>query len=109
MFMRWKGDAPGTEVMASVQWFEKKDDLLKFYASATKREDCTLGKFDGTTIWKIGKNGYLWTDGEHFLVSLGGSPPPPDEMAKDWLAMIVSKVAELGKAAEKNPAEEPKE
>jgi hypothetical protein len=29
--MRWKGDAPRTEVVASVQWFEKKN-LLKFYA-----------------------------------------------------------------------------
>ena len=109
MFMRWKG-GPGNAVMASVQWFEKKDDLLKFYTSTTKRKDYQLSEFDGTTLWKIGENGYLWTDGEHFLVSLGGSPPPPEGMVKDWLAMIGSKVAEIEKEAEKNPAptEKPK-
>jgi len=52
---------------------------------------------------KIGENGYSWTDGEHFLLSLGGSSRPPDEMVKDWLAMIGSKVAETKKEAEKNP------
>lgn len=101
MFMRWKGDGPGTVVMASVQWFEKKDDLLKFYAKSTKRADYTLGEFDGTTLWKIGEAGYSWTDGEHFLISLGGSADPPKEMVKAWLAMIASKVAEVEKASKK--------
>ena len=57
MFMRWKGDDPGTEVMASVQWFEKKDDLLKFYAQTTRRKDYKLGELDGTSLWMIGENG----------------------------------------------------
>ena len=111
MFMRWKGDDPGTEVMASVQWFEKKDDLLKFYAPTTKRKDYKLGELDGTSLWMIGENGYSWMDGEHFLVSLGGSPRPPEEMVKDWLAMIGSKVAEIEKEAERKPepVEKPKE
>jgi hypothetical protein len=104
MFMRWKGDDPGTEVMASVQWFAKKKDLLAFYAQSTKREDYELGEFDGTTLWKIGVSGYSWTDGEHFLVSLGGSPAPPPEMVKAWLAMIASEVAEVEKEGEKKPA-----
>jgi hypothetical protein len=110
MFMRWKGDQPGTEIMASVQWFEKKDDLLNFYATTTKREDYKLGEFDGASVWLIGENGYSWTDGEHFLVTLGGDPRPPDEMIKEWLALIGSRVAELEKEAEKNPepAEWPK-
>jgi hypothetical protein len=101
MFMRWKGDTPGTEVMASVKWFEKKNDLLKFYANSKARPDYRLGEFEGTTLWKIGQNGYSWTDGEHFLVSLGGAPAPPPEMVKAWLALIASKVAEVEKAAEK--------
>ncbi len=103
LFMKWKG-GPGNSVTASVQWFEKKDDLLNFYTLATKRKDHQLGGFDGTTLWKISENGYSWTDGEHFLVSLAGSPPPPERMVKDWLAMIGSKVAEIEKEAEKNPA-----
>jgi hypothetical protein len=103
MFMRWKGDAPGTEVMASVQWFAENKELLAFYAQSNTREDYKLGKFDGTTLWKIGDSGYSWTDGEHFLVSLGGSPAPPPEMVKAWLAMIASKVAEVEKEAEKKP------
>ena len=104
MFMKWKG-APDTEVMASVQWFEKKDDLLKFYAESSKGAVYKLGEFDGTTLWKIGEAGYLWTDGEHFLVSLGGSPAPPEEMVKAWLGMIPSKVAEVEKEAEKKEAD----
>ena len=47
----------------------------------------------------IGEKGYSWTDGEHFLVSLGGSPQPPQEMVEAWLSMIGSKVAEIEKKA----------
>lgn len=99
MFMRWKGDDPGTEVMASVQWFQEKDDLLKFYAPTTSRKNYKLGELGGTTLWMIGEKGYSWTDGEHFLVSLGGSPQPPQEMVEAWLSMIGSKVAEIEKKA----------
>ena len=45
MFMRWKGDDAKTEIMASVQWLENKEDLLKFYAMTTKRQDYKLGEF----------------------------------------------------------------
>lgn len=111
MFMRWKGDDPGTEVMASVQWFEEKDDLLKFYAPTTSRKNYKLGELGGTTLWMIGENGYSWTDGEHFLVSLGGSPQPPQEMVEAWLSMIGSKVAEIEKKAKSKsePVERTKE
>lgn len=108
MFMRWKGNDPGAEVMVSVQWFEKKDDLLKFYGPTTKRKDYKLGELDGKSLWMIGENGYSWTDGEHFLVSLGGSPRPPDEMVKDWLSLIGSKVAEIKKDGVKAPAPDKK-
>jgi hypothetical protein len=53
----------------------------------------------------MGEHGYSWTDGEHFLVSLGGNPQPPDEMVKDWLAMIGSKVAEIENKTKKTPAD----
>jgi hypothetical protein len=108
MFMRWKGGDPGTEVMASVQWFEKKKDLLAFYDQSKKREDYKLGEFDGTMVWKIGEAGYSRTDGEHFLISLGGSPAPPSEMVKAWLAIIASKVPELEKEV-KETADPPTE
>ncbi len=104
MFMRWKGDDPSAGVEATVVWFEKKDDLLKFYVSTTKGNDYKLGEFNGTRIWKIGENGYTWTDGENFLVSLGGAPLPPEEMVKDLLYMIGSKVAEIEKQRENERA-----
>ncbi len=103
MFMYWWGDA-GITIKASVVWFEKKDDLLKFYASTTQGNDYKLGEFNGTRIWKMGKDGYTWTDGEHFMVSLGGPPLPPEEMVKDWLGMIGSKVAEIEKQRENERA-----
>ena len=108
MFMRWKGDAPGTEVLASVQWFEKKDDLLRFYAESRKRADYKLGKFEEIALWKLGESGYLWTDGEHFLVSLGGSPAPPAEMVKAWLGMIPSSVAAMKKISVPKKAKDKK-
>jgi hypothetical protein len=110
MFMRWKGDDSGAQVMASVQWFEVRADLLKFYQATTKRNDYKLEAFGDTTLWKIGTNGYSWTDGEHFVLSLVGSPTPPEEMVKDWLTMIGSAVAEVVKEGEgiRMPAEEPK-
>ena len=89
-----------------MQWFEKKGDLLRLYSKSRKRADHKLSKFNGTTLWKIGEAGYSWTDGEHFLVSLGGSPAPPPEMVKAWLAMIASKVAEVEKNTKQIPADE---
>lgn len=94
MFMRWGGERTDTEITASVQWFEKKENLLAFYEE-TKKRRYELGEFGGTTLWKIGDAGYSWTDGEHFLVSLAGSPAPPPEMVRAWLAMIGSRVADL--------------
>lgn len=104
MFMRWKGDEE-TEVLASVQWFENKQDLLAFYAQSKKQKDWELGEFNDTPLWKIGKNGYAWTDGEHFLVSLGGSPLPPPEMVEAWLDLISSKVADVEKKNASKEAE----
>lgn len=103
MFMRWTGADSETGVLASVQWFEKRDGLLKFYAQTTKNDDHILVEFDGVSLWKIGEAGYSWTDGEHFLVSLAGSPRPPEAMIKDWLSLIGSKVAEIEKDVKRNP------
>ena len=97
MFMRWKGDDPGTEVMASVQWFERKADLLRFYETSKERANFKLGEFEEAALWAMGKSAYQWTDGEHFHVSLGGSPDPPPEMLKAWLKLVPSKVAEVEK------------
>jgi hypothetical protein len=104
MFMRWKGDDEDTEVEAVVLWFEQKDALIKFYESTTKRDDYKLDEFNGKKIWKIGENGYTWTDGEHFLVSMGGSPRPPDEMVNDFLGMISNKVAGIEEQRKKEQA-----
>lgn len=100
MFLEWTGTEPGTSVKAEVLWFEQTLDLLRFYASETKRENQKLVEFNGTRIWKMSEDrreGYVWTDGKHFMVSLAGSPHPPEEMVKDLLAMIGSKVAEIEK------------
>lgn len=100
MFIKWKGDDADTFVMASVQWFEKKEDLLAFYAQSLKQKDHKLGKFNETTLWSmLDENGqeigHAWTDGEHLLVTLGGSPSPSPKMVETWLAQIPSKVAEI--------------
>jgi hypothetical protein len=89
-----------SKVTAEVLWFEKKDDLLKFQETATKGSDCKLEEINGARIWKMGADRYSWTDGEHFLVSVVGPPCPPEEMIKDLLAMIGSKVTETEKQLE---------
>jgi hypothetical protein len=104
MSLNWFGGAPGSRVTAEVLWFEKKDDLLKFYGSANKWDDCKLDEINCTRIWKMGANRYTWTDGEHFMLSVGGPPCPPEEMVKDLLAMIGSKVAEIEKQRENERA-----
>lgn len=102
MFASWKGEAAGTEILASVQWFEKKANLIEFYTKTKKRADYKLTEFNGTTLWRIGNAGYSWTDGEHFLISLGGNPDPPPAMVKDWLDLIPSKVAEVEEETRKS-------
>ena len=111
MFLNWFGGAPDTKVSAEVLWFEKKDDLIKFFTSRTKGNDLKLDEFNGTKIWNIGEDDYAWTDGEHFMVSLVGSSRPPEEMVKDLLAMIGSKVEEIEKQRknEQAPREPEKE
>lgn len=74
MFMRWKGAEPATEVVASVQWFEETSDLLPFYRAGKASQVRGLLPIGDTVIWKTGENSCLWTDGEHFVVGLGGSP-----------------------------------
>lgn len=102
MFMRWRGDDPYTEITASVQWFEHRSDLLNFYAESVNRNGFQLGKINGAVVWEIGEHGFSWTDGEHFLVSLIGSPPPPPNMLNAWMASVPSNVAEIENAKRPN-------
>ncbi len=95
MFMRWQGDDALTEVTASLQWFENINDLKDFILNSPQFETFTLGQFERTTLWTIGDMGYAWTDGKHFLVSMGGRPRPPAEMVRAWLGMIESNVADF--------------
>ena len=50
-----------------------------------------------TVIWKTDEHSYLWTDGEHFVVGLGGSPALPKEMLEAWLALIESNPPDLAR------------
>jgi hypothetical protein len=95
MFMRWKGANPATEIVASLQWFEETIDLLPFYRAERARTARGLLSIGNTVIWKTGEQSYLWTDGEHFVVGLGGSPAPPQEMMEAWLALIESNLPDL--------------
>lgn len=95
LFLRWKGVDPSREIVASVQWFEKTDDLLIFYRAERARVGRGLLPIGDTVIWKTGKSSYLWTDGEHFVVGLGGSPAPPREMLEAWLVIIGSNPPDL--------------
>ena len=97
MFMRWKGAEPATEVVASVQWFEETSDLLSFYRAEKTRTGRGLLPIGDTVIWKTGENSYLWTDGEHFVAGIGGSPAPPLEMLEAWLALVESNPPDLAR------------
>lgn len=92
MFIRWKGDSGATEVMASIQWFEKQDDLLKFYEQSKQRDDFQRREVDGSSLWTIGTTAYQWTDNAHFHIGLGGQPDPPREMLAAFLKLIPSRV-----------------
>jgi len=97
MFVRWKGPDAGTEVVASVQWFENTRELLPFYRAAKSRAELGLVSIDDTVIWKTSESSYLWTDGGHFVVAIGGSPAPSKEMLRAWLALIESRPPDLAK------------
>ncbi len=98
MFIRWKGADPEIEVIASVLWFDETNDLLQSYRAETARSGLVLLPIGDTVIWKTSEHGYLWTDGEHFLVGLGGSSTPPREMLEAWLALIESNPPDLSGA-----------
>ena len=103
MFMRWKGSDPEMEVVASVQWFEDTSDLLPFYRAQKARTGQGLLTVGDTVIWRTGKHSYLWTDGEHFVVGLGGSPAPPKKMLEAWLALIESNPPDLARVPTASP------
>lgn len=103
MFMRWKGATPAMEVIASVQWFEDTSDLLHFYRAEIARAGRGLLPIGDTVIWKTGEHSYLWTDGAHFLIGLGGSPAPPEEMLEAWLALIESSPPDLARMPTDSP------
>ena len=103
MFMRWKGADTQAKVVASVQWFEETSDLLPFYRAEKARTVRGLLAIGDTVIWKTSENSYLWTDGEHFVVGLGGSPTPPKEMLEAWLALIKSNPPDLARLPTDSP------
>ncbi|MEM7276922.1 MAG: hypothetical protein AAF385_02260 [Pseudomonadota bacterium] len=95
LFMRWKGADPSVEITASVQWFEKASDLLAFYRTEKARTAHGLRIVGDTVVWKTSEQSYLWTDGEHFVIGLGGSPTPSQEMLLAWLDQIESNPPDL--------------
>jgi len=103
MFIRWKGSEPGIKIMASMQWFEDKDDLLQFYAETMEENDYRMVEFKDTPLWMTGEKTYMWTDRQHFLVSLGGSPCPPDEMLQGCMQLISSRISETDISTKTKP------
>lgn len=97
MFMRGKGASPDMEVTASVQWFEKREELLPFYRDSPARHSYSLMPIGDTIIWTDRENTYLWTDREHFVVGLIGSPAPSRKIIEAWLALIDSNPPDLAK------------
>lgn len=95
LFMRWQGDDAITEVTASVQWFEQKKDLEAFILQTPQLVNLKQIQFGDTTLWEIKGIGYAWSDGQHFVVSLGGRPIPPDAMVEAWLRLIHSRIDSL--------------
>jgi hypothetical protein len=103
LFMRWKGADPAVEIVASVQWFEQASDLLAFYRAEKARTARGLRAIGDTVVWKTSEHSYLWTDGEHFVVGLGGSPAPPEEMLRAWLDLIESNPPDLAPVPTASP------
>lgn len=95
LFMRWRGAEPAAEVVASVQWIEETSDLLEFYRAEKARTQRGLLATGDTVVWKTSESSYLWTDAEHIVVGLGGSPAPSREMLEAWLALIDSNPPDL--------------
>lgn len=95
MFMRWRGEDVGTEVTASVQWFEDTALMLSFYRNEKARRGFSLAPIGDTVVWTDRESVFAWTDGAHFVVSLGGAPRPPKEMLEAWLALISSNPVDL--------------
>lgn len=95
LFMRWNGADPADQITASVQWFEETSDLLAFYTAERARAAQGLQMVGGTVVWKTSEQSYLWTDGGHFMVSIGGSPAPSKEMLMAWLDLIESNPPDL--------------
>ncbi len=102
LVVQWINVQQEAAVLAKIRWFEDKEAALAHWKSArplgdTRKErgDLELTKVDDKTLWKLHDTAYLWTDAEHFVVSLVGSHTPPPEMLKALLAEIDSKVDEL--------------
>lgn len=95
LLMRWRGESASVEVTASVQWFEKTADLLDFYRGSQRPKILGLKSIDKRVVWKTENAGYFWTDSEHFVVGLIGSPPPSEELLKAWLSLVASRLPEL--------------
>jgi hypothetical protein len=97
LFMRWAGTDPSKEIMASVQWFENTEDLLACYRKEKARSRAGLFVVGDSIVWKTSESSYLWTDGRHFVVGLGGSPAPPRNMLEAWLTLIESNSPDLAR------------
>jgi len=101
--MRRKGANPATEVVGSVQWFKKTSDLLLFFRAEKARMQGGLLSIADKVIWKTSEHRYLWTEGENFMVGLGGSPLPPREMLEAWLVLIESNPPDLARVPIASP------
>ena len=97
MFAYYKKQPNGPRITLSIQWFEKEEDLLKFYnGNMLKQQGWEKKKVADCVVLSMKGMAYQWTDGEHFTVSMGGAPIPP-ELAKAYLALVPSRVGELAK------------
>jgi len=91
LFARYQ-HADGTEVTIFVQWMEKEEDLPARYGSEVKTQIEQQPGFNRVNVgqhvvWRKGDTGYLWTDGNHSIVTIEG-PSIPTELVERYLDVI---------------------
>jgi len=100
--------AEGEHISVYVQWFDDRQKLLSYFNTYVDQRAGFFerSQFEGVGIISIHNDSwYLWSDGQQFMVTVGGAPMPA-EMIRQYLQAIPSKVTEIAEARQANRPDE---